>query len=92
MRGTGSNDIVVHGAHVSKAQINTAAEMAKAKNNRHYQDKLYQCPSRVVFATYVPVALALAERALDQLKDLALNKVPFASDAKLATRSLAQQH
>ena len=92
MRGTGSNDIVVHGARVHKAQVNTAQEMAQQINNKHYQDKLYQCPARVVFATYVPVALSLAERALTQLKDLALNKVPFTSDSKLATRALAQQH
>lgn len=88
MRGTGSNDVEVSDVMVPAELLAPAAESA----NTLYQDDLYQCPSRVVFATYVPVALSLARQALDFLSDLARNKVPYASPGRLAQRSLAQVH
>ncbi len=51
---------------------------------------LYRCSHRIVFATYVPVSLAIAECSLEALSDLAQNKTPYANDAKLKQRSLAQ--
>ncbi len=93
MRGTGSNDVRAESVRVP---VELAAPMfgndLQAPRNRYYTGRLYDCPSRVVFATYVPVALNLAERALEELKLLAGSKVPYASDKKLARRYLAQQH
>ncbi len=90
MRGTGSNDVVVDAVRVP-AELAAPADGEPALNE-FYADTLYRCPSRVVFATYVPVAMELARGALDVLTELAGNKVPYASDAKLAARGLAQSH
>ena len=88
MRASGSHDVQVTDVKVDAPWVApTVSEF-----NRHYQGPLYRCPSRVVFATYVPVALSLAEQALGALTDLAVQKVPYASGAKLAQRSLAQVH
>ena len=90
MRGSGSNDVRVRDVRVPAAFALSTA-VARAPNS-YYRGTLYQCPGRVVFATYVPVALSLAARAIDELENLALNKVPYASDGKLGSRPLAQQH
>jgi alkylation response protein AidB-like acyl-CoA dehydrogenase len=88
MRGTGSNDVTVPDVYVPGA----CAAQPGAQRNDHYQGTLYQCPSRVVFATYVPAALSLAQQALSELESLAAHKVPYATDRKLAHRALAQVH
>ena len=92
MRGSGSNDVLVDSVAVDARFVVPATEPDTPKNSYYAQDELYRCPSRVVFATYIPVALSLVGRALVELKRLALNKVPYASDRKLAGRSVAQQH
>jgi alkylation response protein AidB-like acyl-CoA dehydrogenase len=92
MRGTGSNDVTVKDAFISEQLVVAMPQNGRAEKNRHYQGQLYRCPSRVVFATYIPVALSLAQRALDFLSDLAQNKVPYATEAKLRDRSIAQIH
>ncbi len=88
MRGTGSNDVEIRAARIP-AELVAVPGTAR---NEFYTDPLYRCPGRVVFATYIPVALALAARALDELDALARAKVPYASDGKLRTRTLAQSH
>lgn len=88
MRATGSNDVSVPDVFVPGELAGPPA----SEPNPSYQGTLYQCPSRVVFATYVPAALSLAQQALTELEDLARNKVPYATDKKLAHRSLAQVH
>ncbi len=90
MRGTGSNDVRVNDAIVPATLV--APLMEHGVRNKYYHGTLFQCPARVVFATYVPVALSLAERAIDELGALAADKVPYASDHKLARRPLAQHH
>ena len=90
MRGSGSNDVTVQDAFIPEELV--AKQAAEPTHNHYYEGQLYNCPSRVVFATYVPVALSLARRALDELELLAANKVPYASDAKLKTRVQAQSH
>ena len=89
MRATGSNDVIVPEVWVPGHLV---AAQANPSRNPLYDDLLYTCPSRVVFATYVPAALSLARRALTQLDLLAGNKVPYATDQKLAKRSVAQIH
>jgi len=88
MRATGSNDVTVPDVYVPGEMVGPPA----AQPNELYRGTLYQCPSRVVFATYVPAALSLAHQALRELEGLARNKVPYATDRKLAHRSLAQVH
>jgi len=91
MRGSGSNDVIVERVHVA-AHFVLPQSAPDASRNRHYQGTLYRCPSRVVFATYIPVALGLARQGLDALAMLAGAKVPYASDLKLRHRSIAQIH
>ena len=99
MRGTGSNDVKVPGVVVPEIFVAKQFQPQShppshplGKPNIHFSGTLYKCPARVVFATYVPVALSLARRALDELSSLAGNKVPYATDKKLRHKPLAQQH
>ena len=89
MRGSGSNDVLVDGVTVPAEQIVSAAA---ATANSHYNGQLYRCPSRVVFATYVPVALSLAGRALELVKTLASAKTQGGTANKLRDRMLGQVH
>ena len=89
MRGTGSNDVIVDNVKVPGYLV---VRQANPQPNPLYTGTLYRCPSRVVFATYVPTALSLAKRALSELDNLARNKVPYATDVKLGKRSVAQIH
>ncbi|MEM7098739.1 MAG: acyl-CoA dehydrogenase family protein [Pseudomonadota bacterium] len=90
MRGTGSNDVRVNEVHVPAEFVINMSESRGP--NSYYQDDLYRCPARVVFATYVPIVLKMAEMALAELSALAQLKVPYATDKKLAHKYLAQQH
>ena len=87
MRGTGSNDVRLDELFVPDEM--TWSEADGTGNPWHTGD-LYRCPSRVVFSTYVPIALVLAETALDEISALAQDKTPYASAAKLRERSIAQ--
>lgn len=89
MRGTGSNDVAATDVFVADRHV-VAMQEPPGKRNRYYQGALYRCPSRILFATYLPVTLVLAERALSELTDLAQGKTPYAEDRKLKHRSLAQ--
>ena len=64
MRGTGSNDVRARDVVIPSLQVVTPAEPGRGETNRYYQGALYRCPGRIIFATYVPVTLVLAERAL----------------------------
>ena len=90
MRGSGSNDVSVVDGFIEDVLV--AQQVTPPTRNSYYEGQLYDCPGRVVFATYVPVALSLARRALEELALLAANKVPYATDAKLKTRVQAQSH
>lgn len=90
MRGSGSNDVSIDDVFIDDDLVATPTE--EPVRNRYYEGRLYQCPGRVVFATYVPVALSLARRAVDELELLANNKVPYATDARLKNRVQAQMH
>ncbi|MEM6999865.1 MAG: acyl-CoA dehydrogenase family protein [Pseudomonadota bacterium] len=94
MRGTGSNDVLIEGVEVAlELVVPQRPDLVRSRGRNVYASgTLYQCPSRIVFATYVPVALSLAGRALTELVNLAQNKVPYATDQKLRERSQAQMH
>jgi len=89
MRGTGSNSVVLDKVAVPKSN---AAPIAAQLNiaNRYYDSALYRCPGRVMFATYVPISLAVAGQALDFLNDLARTKTPAATADLLRERQVAQ--
>ncbi|MEZ5559237.1 MAG: acyl-CoA dehydrogenase family protein [Pseudomonadales bacterium] len=92
MRGTGSNDVTLEQVWVpARHTVAMADPAAGAVRNAHYQGTLYRCSGRVVFATYVPVTLVLAEQALAALQALAVSKTPYASEAALASRESAQR-
>jgi len=88
MRGTGSND--VRAPHVFVPVSHLVPMQESPVRSRYFDGTLFRCPSRILFATYVPVMLVLAEQALDELSRLAAGKTPYAEDRKLKHRSLAQ--
>lgn len=90
MRGSGSSDVVVSELAVPKLQVVIPDPQAAA--NDLYQGTLYRCPSRIVFATYVPVALSLAARSLDLVAAMVGNKTPGGSAGSLRERNIAQLH
>lgn len=90
MRGSGSSDVVVSELAVPKLQVVIPNPQAAA--NDLYQGTLYRCPSRIVFATYVPVALSLAARSLDLVAGMVGNKTPGGSAGSLRERNIAQLH
>ena len=89
MRGSGSNSVRAVNVAVPKHHVNPMPS-SNGERNPYYSGLLYRAPARIVFSTYVPIALSLAKRSLDVLLELALNKVPYALNAKLKTRVLAQ--
>lgn len=90
MRGTGSNDVRADEVWIPASHTVVMPEPGRGQRNPCYQGTLYRCPGRIVFATYVPVTLSLAARALAALDDLAEGKTPYAETAKLKHRSIAQ--
>ena len=90
MRGTGSNDVRASEVWIPSRQLVTMPEPGEGAPNRYYDGTLYRCPGRVIFATYVPVTLVLAEQALAELTMLAEGKTPYAENRKLKHRSVAQ--
>ena len=90
MRGSGSSDVVVPEVKVPKLQL--VIPNPQASVNELYQGTLYRCPSRIVFATYVPVALSLAARSLDLVAAMVGDKTPGGSSGKLRERDIAQMH
>jgi alkylation response protein AidB-like acyl-CoA dehydrogenase len=90
MRGTGSNDVEVSDVWIPSVQAVEPAEPGQIRRNRFYQGALYRCPGRIIFATYVPVTLTLADRALAELDRLVSDKTPYAEAKKLRHRSIAQ--
>ena len=91
MRGTGSNDVVAEDVLVDSRFVVPMTEPIAGQlleKNRYYQGRLYQCPARIVFATYIPIAMSLARRATAELSKL----VAADPSKKLAVRPMAQQH
>jgi len=89
MRGTGSNTVAVARVRIPRSQAVPVAAQLKAANP-YYEGALYRCPGRVSFATYVPISLAIAQRALAALDELARVKVAANSTNRLRERSIAQ--
>ncbi len=88
MRGTGSHDVRATDLFVASRYLVRFGPGSTV--NRYYTGPLYRCARRVVFATYVPISLAVAERGLAALSALAESKLPYASEQTLKHRALAQ--
>ncbi|NCF77998.1 MAG: hypothetical protein GWP45_12500, partial [Proteobacteria bacterium] len=91
MRGSGSNDVLIDHVRVPSLQVVPPAQ-PDTPVNPYYQGALYQCPSRIVFAPYVPVALSLAKRAIDEVALLVKTKTPGGGASKLTEKHMAQGH
>ncbi len=88
MRGTGSNDVAVNGVCIGADDAQPLLDVQEP--NALHRGALFRCPGRVLFATYVPITLVLAEQALAYLAELAQAKVPAGTAHKLRDRELAQ--
>jgi alkylation response protein AidB-like acyl-CoA dehydrogenase len=91
MRGSGSSDVWVTDLLIPNLQVVIPNEQSSV-NGHHYQGTLYKCSSRIVFATYVPVALSLASRSLDIVAAMVGDKTPGGSAGKVRERTIAQLH
>jgi len=86
LKGTGSNDIVVSDLFIPDEWTGTFAELPKIA--RHPLD---QRPLLARFGTeFAAVAIGIAQAALDDVTDIARNKVPATSRSKLAADPIAQ--
>jgi len=86
LKGTASNDIVVNDLFVPEEWTGTFAELPKVA--RHPLD---QRPLLARFgAEFAAVAIGIAQAALDDILDIARNKVPATSPSKLAADPVAQ--
>jgi alkylation response protein AidB-like acyl-CoA dehydrogenase len=86
LKGTASNDIVVNDLFVPDAWTGTFAELPKVA--RHPLD---QRPLLARFGSeFAAVAIGIAQAALDDIIDIARNKVPATSRSKLAADPVAQ--
>ena len=91
MRGSGSNDVLIDRVTVPSLQV-VPPSQSETQVNAYYQGALYRCPSRIVFATYVPVALSLAKQAIDEVASLVKTKTPGGGASKLTEKHMAQGH
>lgn len=89
MRGTDSNDVVVSDVFVPAAR--TFPLQPSFAPGPRYQAPLYRFPG-IGEATVViaPTALAVARRALEEVSDVARDKMPFGSAVPLGRRSATQ--
>jgi alkylation response protein AidB-like acyl-CoA dehydrogenase len=90
LRGTDSTDISVRDLFVPAAF--TCPLVPPFEPNRHYRSALYRMPmlAPIVLATIPPVALAIARRAIEEVRILATTKVPMGSMVPLRDRGVAQ--
>jgi indole-3-acetate monooxygenase len=86
LKGTASNDIVVSDLFIPDEWTGTFAELPKVA--RHPLD---QRPLLARFGSeFAAVAVGIAQAALDDITDIARNKVPATSRSKLAADPVAQ--
>jgi alkylation response protein AidB-like acyl-CoA dehydrogenase len=91
MRGSGSTDVLLDDIFVPNVQV-AEPVFPGVPNNIHFRGQLYLCPSRIVFATYVPVVFSLARRALEQVSALVKDKTPGGAAGKVRDKNIAQAH
>ncbi|HET6690007.1 MAG TPA: acyl-CoA dehydrogenase family protein [Miltoncostaeaceae bacterium] len=88
MRGTDSNDVELDGVFVPERRTFPLAPAFTPGS--HHRGPLYRMPAVTILATVlVPVALAVAQGALDALRDLAPSKMSLGTTRALRDRSVA---
>lgn len=86
LKGTSSNNVVVNDLFIPEEWTGTFAELPKVA--RHPLD---QRPLLARFGSeFAAVAIGIAQAALDDITDIARNKVPATSPSKLAADPVAQ--
>jgi alkylation response protein AidB-like acyl-CoA dehydrogenase len=90
MRGTDSADVSVKDLFVPKRF--TCPLVPPFEPNKHYRGPLYRMPmlAPIVLAAIPPVAIAIAQNAIDEVKALSAKRVPMASAVPLRERGVAQ--
>jgi alkylation response protein AidB-like acyl-CoA dehydrogenase len=89
MRGTDSNDVVVHDLFVPASR--TYRLDPNGPRNKYYQAPLYGLSAMAeVSAISTPVFLGIARQAIDAVRDLARQKTPFGSTTPLAQQTRVQ--
>lgn len=86
LRGTGSQDFEAVDIFVPERRVASLFDLAS-----HRPEPLYQMPLLALFAPQIAaVGLGIARAALDELADLALNKTPTFSTARMADKPVTQ--
>jgi alkylation response protein AidB-like acyl-CoA dehydrogenase len=90
MRGSDTEDVAVRDLFVPRAR--TCPLSPVFEPNEHYRAPLYRLPvvAAIVLATLAPTPLAVARRAIDEVRALASKRVPMASTVPLRDRGSAQ--
>ena len=86
LKGTSSNDVVVNDLFIPDEWTGTFAELPKVA--RHPLDQRQLCAR--FGSEFAAVAVGIAQAALDDITDIARNKVPATSRSKLAEDPVAQ--
>ncbi len=89
MRGTDSNDVVIHDALVPGSR--TFPLVPQFEPGPHHRGPLYQMPViAAAFFTVAPVPLAVARRAISEVRILAQRKTAFGFTRPLRDRAVVQ--
>ncbi len=90
MRGTDSNDVAAKDVFVSDLLFFPL--VPEFVPNAHFKGPLYQYPAMgaSVACLIPPIALAIARKAIDEIKALAEKKIPFSSTVPLCERGSIQ--
>lgn len=89
MRGTASNTITAKDLFVPRHRT---IDWTAAKRNPRFDGPLYSLPEGIIPVAVAAVALGVLRAALDTTTEIAGKKTPFAAQAALKHRVLAQSH
>jgi alkylation response protein AidB-like acyl-CoA dehydrogenase len=90
LRGTDSTDVSVKDLFVPRAF--TCHLLPSFEPNKHFRSPLYRMPmlAPIVLATIPPIAIAIAQNAIDEVRALSAKRTPMASAVALRDRGVAQ--
>ncbi|HZE99082.1 MAG TPA: acyl-CoA dehydrogenase family protein [Planctomycetota bacterium] len=91
LRGSDSNDVSVKDLFIPHSH--TCPLVPPFKPGKHYGSPLYRLPAMaaIVLATLPPIAVALARKAVDAVRELSSKRTPMASAVPLRDRGVAQE-
>jgi alkylation response protein AidB-like acyl-CoA dehydrogenase len=90
LRGTDSTDVAVRDVFVPMEY--TCPLVPQFEPNKHFHSPLYRMPmlAPIVLATIPPIATAIAQNAVDEVRALSSKRMPMASTVPLRDRGAAQ--